>query len=208
MGFSKAQLEASKAGGVIDLNVDSTGYEPATMKNVGSALGFLAVQYSKMLSDELDFKDAASSGDLAESILPLDVEVNGKVFSVQIETNAYASFIDEGVDGWANSRGSKYKFKTKGVNPQGAMVNSLKDYLQREGQSARNVKVGISSREIKGRQVLDASTKAAVTAAYMIKRQGIAATHFWRDATIKFKAFLEKELGEAVKIDIINSIVK
>jgi hypothetical protein len=207
MSLAKAQLEAINSG-VIDLNVDNRSYEPATMDNVGSQLNNLAIEYSLMLADELNKKDAASSGQLADSIQPLAVEVNGKVFSVKIQTNAYASFIDEGVDGWANSRGSRFKFKTKGVDPQGKMVKSLKEYLAREGQSARNVKVGISQREIKGKQILDAKTKSAVTAAYMIKRQGIAATHFWRDATIKFKAYLEKELGEAVKIDIINNIVK
>lgn len=208
MSLAKAQLDAINKG-VIDLNAeDSDIYEPATMKNVGSKINNLAIEYSLMLANELNAKDAASSGELADSIQPLGVVVNGTTFSVQIQTKAYASFIDEGVDGWAKSRGSRFKFKTKGVNHNSEMVKSLKDYLKREGESSRNVKVGISQREIKGKRVLDASTKAATTAAYMIKRQGIAATHFWRDATEKFKAFLENELGESVEIDIINNIVK
>jgi exopolyphosphatase/pppGpp-phosphohydrolase len=34
---------------------------------------------------------------------------------------------------------------------------------------------------------------------------GIKATHFWRDATNEFSSIVEKELGMAVKIDIINN---
>jgi len=208
MSIAKSQLEAINSK-VIDLNVeDRSNFEPATLNNVGSQLNNLAIEYSLMLAQQLQQKDIASSGDLGDSIQPLAVEVNGKVFSVQIQTLAYASYIDEGVDGWAKSRGSRFKFKTKGVNPQGAMVKSLKDYIIREGLSSRNAKPAITQREIKGRKLQDAGTKAATTMAYMIKRQGIAATHFWRDATIKFKAFLENELGEAVKVDIINNIVK
>jgi hypothetical protein len=205
MSIAKKQLEAINTG-VIDLGAEDGFVSAKTdFKNIQSQLTNLAADYSLLLATELKAKKAFSSGDLAESIQPLEVQVNGKTFSVQIEAKNYASFIDEGVDGWAKSRGSRFKFKTKGVNPQGAMVKSVLAYLEREGKMA-STKYNVLHK--KNKSANDYKVQAASTVAYMIKRQGIAATHFWRDATAKFKGIIEKELGIAVKIDIINSIVK
>ena len=161
----------------------------------------LAAQYSIALANKLGDVDASSSGDLAGSIEPLSIQVKGKVFYVDIVAAKYASFIDEGVDGWANSRGSRFKFKTRGVDPKGAMVKSVKDYLVRENKISQS-KYAVLNKKGK---VIDRQIQAATTVAYMIKRMGIKATHFWRDATTEFSSIVEKELGMAVKIDIINN---
>jgi hypothetical protein len=55
--------------------------------------------------------------------------------------------------------------------------------------------------------MLDASTRAAVTASYFIKKKGIKPRRFWQDATNEFIPIVEKELGIAAKIDIINNLV-
>jgi hypothetical protein len=206
MSIAKKQLEAAKVGGVIELGAEDVFVSAkSTLPNIQSQLTNLAAEYSLMLAEELKKKDATSSGELADSILPLEIQVNGQVFSVQIQTKAYASFIDEGVDGWAKSRGSRFKFKTKGVNPQGEMVKSVSEWLEREGKMA-TTKYRVLTR--KGKSANDFKIQRATSTAYMIKRFGIKATHFWRDATSKFKGMIEKELGIAVKIDIINNIVK
>lgn len=161
----------------------------------------LAAQYSIALAKKLGDVDASSSGELADSIQPLSIQVKDNIFYVDIVAAKYASFIDEGVDGWANSRGSRFKFKTKGVNPKGAMVKSVKDYLVRENKISQS-KYAVLNKKSK---VRDRQIQAATTVAYMIKRMGIKATHFWRDATTEFSNIVEKELGMAVKIDIINN---
>lgn len=161
----------------------------------------LAAQYSIALAKKLADVDASSSGDLADSIQPLAIQVKDNIFYVDIVAAKYASFIDEGVDGWAKSRGSRFKFKTKGVDPKGAMVKSVKDYLVREGKMAQT-KYSVLHKKNK---VKDFQVQQATTVAYMIKRMGIKATHFWRDATTEFSSIVEKELGMAVKIDIINN---
>jgi hypothetical protein len=161
----------------------------------------LAAQYSIALAKKLGDVDASSSGDLADSIQPLAIQVKDNVFYVDIVAAKYASFIDEGVDGWANSRGSRFKFKTRGVDPKGAMVKSIKDYLVRENKISQS-KYAVLNKKSK---VRDRQIQAATTVAYMIKRMGIKATHFWRDATTEFSSIVEKELGMAVKIDIINN---
>jgi hypothetical protein len=206
MSIAKKQLEAAKVGGVIELGAED-GFISAKsdLPNVQAQLTNLAAEYSIMLAEELKAKKAFSSGELADSILPLAIEINGQTFSVGIETKQYASFIDEGVDGWAKSRGSRFKFKTKGVNPQGEMVKSVSAWLEREGKMA-TTKYRVLTR--KGKSANDFKVQRATSTAFMIKRMGIEATHFWRDATSKFKGMIEKELGIAVKIDIINNIVK
>jgi hypothetical protein len=161
----------------------------------------LAAQYSIALAKKLGDVDASSSGELADSIQPLSIQVKENIFYVDIVAAKYASFIDEGVDGWANSRGSRFKFKTRGVDPKGAMVKSVKDYLVRENKISQS-KYSVLNKKSK---VRDRQIQAATTVAYMIKRMGIKATHFWRDATTEFSSIVEKELGMAVKIDIINN---
>jgi hypothetical protein len=161
----------------------------------------LAAQYSIALANKLGDVDASSSGDLADSIQPLSIQVKDNIFYVDIVAAKYASFIDEGVDGWAKSRGSRFKFKTRGVDPKGAMVKSVKDYLVRENKISQS-KYAVLNKKSK---VRDRQIQAATTVAYMIKRMGIKATHFWRDATTEFSSIVEKELGMAVKIDIINN---
>jgi hypothetical protein len=161
----------------------------------------LAAQYSIALAKKLGDVDASSSGELADSIQPLSIQVNDNIFYVDIVAAKYASFIDEGVDGWAKSRGSRFKFKTKGVDSKGEMVKSVKDYLVREGKMAQT-KYSVLHKKNK---VKDFQVQQATTVAYMIKRMGIKATHFWRDATNEFSSIVEKELGMAVKIDIINN---
>jgi len=161
----------------------------------------LAAQYSIALAKKLGDVDASSSGELADSIQPLSIQVKENIFYVDIVAAKYASFIDEGVDGWANSRGSRFKFKTRGVDPKGAMVKSVKDYLVRENKISQSKYAVLNKKgKVKDRQI-----QAATTVAYMIKRMGIKATHFWRDATTEFSSIVEKELGMSVKIDIINN---
>jgi hypothetical protein len=182
-------------------------YSPVEFTDTGNTVIQLAATYIEMINEEIEKKDVASSGFMQDNITPTDLEVNGDTLTVGINAPLYASYVDEGVNGWAVNRGSRFQYRTKGVDPNGAMVKSLKSYIQREGLSARNVKVSVTQREAKGKTMKDATTKAAMQMGYMIKRQGIKPRHFWRDATNKFIPIAEKELGTAVKIDIINNLV-
>lgn len=163
----------------------------------------LAGLYVSMITENIEKKDVASSGALSDSIDPTEISINGTRYEIGIKAKKYATFQDEGVNGWAKNRGSAISFKTKGVDPKGDFVKSVKSWLQREGKSARNVKVGISPREKRG---MDALTKNAVSVAYMIKRQGIKKTNFWRDATKEMEVYIKNEFGAALKIDIINNL--
>lgn len=208
MSLAKAQKAAISDGFLDLLAEDRNKFSDAKFDSVADTLSYLAVKYIETLRGEMDKKDVVSSGKLADSMKPTEVELNGTIYTVGVLAKDYASYQDEGVDGWAKSNGSRFKFKTKGVDPKGEMVKSIKDWLQREGASARNVKVAISNRERKGKNVQDASTKAAVAAAYMVKRFGIKPKHFWRDATETMTVYVQNSLGAALKIDIINTLTQ
>ena len=179
-----------------------------TFTTLINSLVYLGELYTQKLKDELIKKDADSSGKLSDSIIATNVKIMGSVYTVEINTKKYAKFLDEGVDGWANSRGSRFKFKTRGVDPRGKMVLMVKDWLMREGKIGRIRNRPISAREYKRANIKDATTQAAISTAYMIKRQGIKPTHFWRDATRGMEAIIKKEFAAALKIDIIQNIIK
>jgi hypothetical protein len=204
--ISQAQLHFLQ-GNDIDL-MGEEQIQPIKLNDLADTMAYLAALYTQKLAESLNKADATSSGFLADSIIPLDVKILGSVYTVEIQAAKYAKFIDEGVDGWAKSRGSQYKFKSKGVDPNGEMVKSVKAWLLREGSFSRNVRTQLSTRETKQQKIIDVATRRAISVAYMIKRQGIKPTRFWSNATKDMARIVEVELGKALKVDIINSIVE
>lgn len=201
-----AQDRAIKTGFLDLLGESPERFEPVKLETLATSLAWLAAQYTDKLKDKLNIADATSSGDLADSIMALDVEIFGTIYEVAITAQKYMDYINEGVSGWARSRNSRFQFRTKGVDPDGEHVKKMKEWLLREGNISRNTKVAVSNREQRRAKITDATTRAAISAAYMVKREGIAPTYFWRDATVEMDALLSKELGAALKIDIIDNL--
>jgi hypothetical protein len=206
--IAKVQHEAL-ADGFIDLmGTDTENLESVELTDTAKTIVQLAAAYVDLISTKIDEKDLASSGKLQNLITPTNIDFDGTTYSIGINAPFYASYQDEGVNGWAVNRNSRFSFKTRGVDPSGEMVKSIKAWMQREGASARNIKQSVSSREARGRQMQDATTRAAVRTAYMIKRQGIKPKYFWKEATNEFLVLMENELGVAIKIDVINNLTQ
>jgi hypothetical protein len=55
---------------------------------------------------------------------------------------------------------------------------------------------------------MSADDRNAITAAYMIKRQGIEPKRFLSDATSEMEVIIKSEFGAAFKIDLINNLTK
>lgn len=211
MNINKSQLHNINNGRLDDLLDNINGvesYEVVKFDDLANTLAYVAALYVDKLAVELNNADATSSGKLSDKTIALDVQVFNTIYSVEIQTLSYAKFIDEGVSGWANDRGSQYSFKSKGVDPNGPMVKSIKDYLRREGKMAKANFRAITKKETKRKNITDVSTKAAITAAYMIKRQGIEPTHYWQKATKSITDVVAKEFAAALKVDIINNLGK
>lgn len=206
--FSEVQHEALADGFLDLLGEDSKNFAPVELSDTKNTIVQLAAIYIGIVADKINEKDVASSGNMADSMAPTMLQIDGEIFKIGITAPEYSSYQDEGVNGWAVDRGSRFSFRTRGVDPNGKMVKSVKQWIQREGLSARNVKTAVTSREAKGKTMRDATTSAAVRASYFIKRNGLKPRHFWKEATDEFKSLMEKELGVAIKIDVINCITK
>jgi len=211
--ISQAQAQFLNSG-ELDLMGDSE-FQPVSLDSISNTLAYLGALYAQKLAENLNKADSSSSGKLADSIVPLDVTVFGSVYAVEIEAAKFAKFIDEGVNGWAKNRGSKFTFKGGkssgkrkggGARPLTEMQKSVKEWLLREGNMSRNISRPTTQREARQMSITSATDRAAISAAFMIKRQGIKPTHFWRDATKEMRSIVEIELGKALKVDIINSI--
>ena len=206
--ISKVQHEALADGFLDLLGEDAQNFEPVKLTDVNNTVVQLAAKYIDIVADKINEKDVASSGYMADSMAPTMVAFDGKTYRIGITAPDYSSYQDEGVNGWAVDRGSRFSFRTRGVDPNGEMVKSVKQWIAREGASARNVSRAVTARERKGQAMPDPTTRAAVRASYFIKKKGIKPRRFWKEATEEFQSVMENELGIALKIDIINCITK
>lgn len=206
--FAKVQHEALADGFIDLLGEDTANFEPVKLNDVNNTIVQLAAKYIDIVADKINEKDVVSSGRMADEMQPTMLEFDGKTYRIGITAPEYSSYQDEGVNGWAVDRGSRFSFRTRGVDPEGDMVKSVKQWIQREGASARNVTKAVTARERKGQAMPDPTTRAAVRASYFIKKKGIKPRRFWKEATDEFLVEMENELGIALKIDIINCITK
>ena len=206
--FSRVQHEALADGFIDLLGEDTANFEPVKLTDVNNTIVQLAAKYIDIVADKINEKDVVSSGRMADEMQPTMLEFDGKTYRIGITAPEYSSYQDEGVNGWAVDRGSRFSFKTRGVDPNGEMVKSVKQWIQREGASARNVTRAVTARERRGQTMPDPTTRAAVRASYFIKKKGIKPRRFWKEATDEFLVEMENELGIALKIDVINCITK
>ena len=201
-----AQHEAVDSG-FIDLNrLDAGDYNFIDLSDIENTLINVAAAYVGLLHEKAKQKDVNSSGSMIEDIQATDITKTENGYSIGITAPDYATYQDEGVNGWKVNRGSRFNFHNKGTREGTPMYNSLKEWVNREGLSARNVKVGVTRRERRGMQMKSVETKTILAVAAGIKRNGIKPTRFWSDATAEINAYIETELGIATKIDIINNL--
>lgn len=214
--ISEKQLDVIKNKS-IDLNSSSKDeFKPFTGDNLTRALYNVAVKFVNTASENLNKADRVSSGALLESITPTEVKVMGKVFSIEINVNDYYKFIDKGVKGWqsGNPSDSPYAFKAPEGKSSGKksseMVTAIRKWLIKEGLKAKttskNPKHAISSRERRRQKITDTATSTAIMIAGMIRRHGLKKTNFWTDAEKSASDYATKQFGEAMQIDIINSL--
>jgi hypothetical protein len=204
--MTAAQHEAVDTG-FIDLNtLDASDYQPIDLSDIQNTLVNIAAAYVGLIHENATNKDVVSSGNMIDDIQATDITTTDTGYAIGITAPDYATYQDEGVNGWKVNRGSRFQFKTKGTREGTPMYNSLKAWVQREGLSARNVKQGVTRRERRGMKMKSVETKTILAVAAGIKRSGLRATNFWSDATKEINAYIETELGIATKIDIINNL--
>jgi len=192
--------------------------DPLKLTTSQKALIEIAATFATNAGDNLNRVDSNSTGNLADSIVPLEPIINGKSVKVDIEVASYYKFVNKGVKGWADTKGSgsPYSFKKpvsrKGSGPKSSkMVTAVRKWLIREGLKTRDrtkKKVAISTRESKRQKktFTDTSTKTAIIISANIRKRGLRKTNFWDDAVKTLEQNIADKIGGAAKIDIINSL--
>jgi hypothetical protein len=185
-------------------------FKAPSLDAVTATLVELAALYIQKGTDKLNAKDKVSSGYLSDSMIASPVQVLGKTYVVEISLASYYKFVDQGVDGWNQSQGSPYKFKNyqgKSGKKSSPMVEAIKKWLVREGlQGTATGYKPITRRERFQRSITDANTSRAIAITKAIRKKGLAPTHFWSETEKEMLPIATKMFGEAIKIDIINSL--
>ncbi len=192
-----------------DIGESSNSFSPQSFDAVVMKLVQIGNMYAEMIKDNFNKADAVSGGAGIDSIKPLDVQIMGNVYSIDIQAADYLSFVDAGVNGWASSRNAPYSFKTHGVDPESEMVASIKAYLVREGKMGTDTtKKPASTKEFKRRSIgTSVETRQAVTMAYMIKRSGIKPRHAIQSAEVEMTKMISENFAAALRVDIINNLI-
>lgn len=140
-------------------------------------------------------------GNLLESIDGF-IKVESNNISFELVMNDYWKFVDKGVDGWKQSRGSEYKYKRNGKRiPLDAMLKLIKFRgLVPESVAKPNKRV---NKKLGAKKINSARESYAWALGAVIKRDGLRPTHFFTNVINEsLKQRLTKEISEALKKDI------
>lgn len=205
MAKSISQAQADALADDFDFGGTSKDeFRPA--KTLG-ALYRIGSKLAERAADNLIKTDSVASGKGAESIKVMKPEKTGNSFSVDITMLYYLQFIDRGVKG---VKGGSGDFSFKYINPSKKMVEAIKKYVKSERRKARTNVGGaaITKREKKRKSITGETKSIAYAIARSIKIKGIKKTKFMQDAIRDTKKEVKEELGQALKVDVINSIPK
>ena len=203
VSISKAQA-AALADGFIDSISDDTkdGLQP---RETLTGLFLLAGEFVDDTQKNLGISNA--SGELSKSIKLNEPTESGNTVSVDVEMSFYGQYINKGVKGTKEGAG-EYAFKYS--TPSKKMVAALfKSIGKAQRKSVNTHEKTKAAQDVKNRKTAKVDTTRlakAYGAAVNIKKYGIKATHFIDKAAITTSAKVSDRLGQAFKIDILNSI--
>jgi hypothetical protein len=195
------------------LHLDQIGTEqgsaaPVTLDAVEQTMLDMAILFKTTAADELSVKNAVDTGVLADSIQFEAVKFLGGVYSVDINVLDYYRFVNKGVKGTQGGPSSPYAFKNNFVSK--SFMLSIRKWLIRHGlkSNSRPAQKNPLGTEKKTRSFTESSNAMAYAVATSIKKKGLKPTGFWDKAETTTQAQMEKQLGNAFAIDIVNAIVK
>lgn len=200
MSISKAQAKALSNGFLDNLGEGKEGLIP---RETLSELYVLAGDFIDYAQQELNKSNSNASGKLSESL----AIINPTEKSIDVEMNDYGWFVNDGVKGTKSGAG-KYAFKNDGASRK--MVNEIQKWIKRGGLKSKNTnaKKSIYAQEKKNASLseLNKGRAVAYAVARSIKQRGIKATGFIDKAGERLNKEVTGRLGEAFRIDIINSL--
>jgi hypothetical protein len=181
---------------------------PVQLSEVEATMLDMAILFKTTAQDELSAKQAIDSNSLAESIQFEQVKFFGGVYSVDINVLDYYKFVNKGVKGTQGGPNSPYAFKNNFVSK--SFMLSIRKWIIRHGlkSNSKPAKRNPLGTEAKTKNFTESTNAMAYAVATSIKKKGLKPTGFWDKAETVTQAQMEKSLGNAFAIDIVNEIVK
>jgi hypothetical protein len=182
------------------------------LQETDAAIIRAAARFVQDARDNLVKSDSVSSGFLEKSIVPKVKEWGNGVNIIQIMVADYYKFVDKGVKGWKDNKGSgsPYQFKRGSGNRSGnpasnPFIVSLRKWLIKESRAFRNTKVAVTAREQKRAKITDTSTREALKVAYFVKKGGLRKTNFWSDALAELEKDIATNVANALRLDVVET---
>lgn len=210
MNIGQSQANYLKTVHLESIGQDKTGGAPVKLAEVEQSLRDLAVLFKTTAEHELDVKNAIDTNQLAESIQFDEVEFMGGVYSIDISVLDYYKFVNKGVKGLNNGiNGAQSPFSFKNIGVSKAFMISIRKWVIRHALKARVKPAKTHPLGAEKKAVFkDTSNAMAYAIATSIKKKGLKATNFWDKAEQTTQEQVEKTLGNAFAISIVNEIVK
>lgn len=212
--IQESQANYLRTAKLEDIGTDKGSLPDVKLSHIEQALVDLAIVFKVAAEKGLDVKNAIDTGQLADSIQFEQVKYLGGVYSIDISVYDYYKWVNKGVKGVnTNSKvNSPYSFRNLGVST--AFRLAIKHWIIRHGLKAMVKETRLKKHRLgTERKKLDFKTRdeansLAYAVAVSIKKRGLKPTGFWDNAESATTKEVEKTLGNAFAIAIVNEIVK
>lgn len=205
MSIAKAQAAALAEGFLDSIGTsDKSGLRP---KETLSEIIVLAGDLIDDAQKNLNASNANHSGKLSASLVATEPVQNGTAVELDITMNFYGKFVNKGVKG-TKSGSSKAGYSFKHDIPSQSMVEAISKYLKTGASkvSSSDVKKYGAYKKQERKNVRLSKIDSAFATARSIKQHGIKATGFLDKAIVTTENKVSERLGNALRVDIIDSI--
>jgi hypothetical protein len=191
-----------------DLGQDPGSFGDVELSEVERKITEWAGYFKIRVEAELQEANAINTGGLSDTIQWTDIKEEGGSVSVDIKAASYYKFPNYGVKGTQSGRSNNgYAFKNNKVGK--SMASAIKEWARVEGikAAAKEVKRSPINQERKGVGIQDPLNSLSYAIATNIKKKGIRPVGFIEKAADATSEKMQKELGQAFAIDLINNLV-
>jgi hypothetical protein len=205
-----AEIDYTKLLGDLGTDFEELSFE----STVEEAIVTFVISMSDQLKANLSSKDKYyNNSDLKQSIGVLPFKVNGTRFTMSIELNYYADYLNKGVSGVEKKFDSPYSFKTLSVNND--FRDNLKRWITKRGfkLKSRYSQTRNLTKDKRKEKQINEKTQMAYAMGVNIKKKGIEGNHFidevvTDEAMSKFGDSLADLIGKKIVVTVKNKLIK
>ena len=151
-------------------------------------------KYKAALINDNRVTSSAIAGQKLTDSITFNIKTGSTDYSVELSLNYYWKFIEEGVNGTKNDRGSEYSFKKAFAN-----VGAISEWI-----NAKPVLPKPMTLKKTGKQVLPTPKQLSYLISKSVAEKGIRGGHYLEKTLNDIEEELTERLAVAVEQDIMN----